>query len=58
MHHPTHRIAHTTAFVTPVVETRIKEVISSMLNPSPSCKSKQVASKLIFHSSNMGSINQ
>ena len=28
MHHPTHRITHTTAFVTPVVEHRVEREIA------------------------------
>ena len=33
MHHPTDRIAHTTAFVTPVVEHRLEREIAQWVHP-------------------------
>ena len=33
MHHPTHRIAHTTAFVTPVVEHWLEREIAQWVHP-------------------------
>ena len=33
MHHPTDRIAHTTAFVTPVVEHWLEQEIAQWVNP-------------------------
>ena len=34
MHHPTDRIAHTTAFVTPVVEHCLEREIAQWVHPS------------------------
>ena len=34
MHHPTDRIAHTTAFVTPVVEHRLEREIAQWVHPT------------------------
>ena len=33
MHHPTDRITHTTAFVTPVVEHRLEQEIAQWVHP-------------------------
>ena len=33
MHHPTYRIAHTTAFVTPIVEYRLEREIAQWVHP-------------------------
>ena len=33
MHHPTDRIAHTTAFVTPVMEDRLEREIAQWIHP-------------------------
>ena len=33
MHHPTYRIAHTTAFVTPAVEHRLEREIAKWVHP-------------------------
>ena len=33
MHHPTDRISHTTAFVTPVVEHRLEQEIAQWVHP-------------------------
>ena len=43
MHHPTDRITHTTAFVTPVVEHWLEREIAQFI-----CQPEQWASTLMF----------
>ena len=38
MHHPTDRITHTTAFVTPVVEHWLEREIAQWVHPMKDCK--------------------